>query len=57
MWPHFNMQALRSLYLQRIDKNDIFDFLVETTTTSTPPTPPPTTTTTTTTTVTVYATH
>ena len=55
MWPHFNMQALRSLYLQRIDKNDIFDFLVETTTTSTPPTPPPTTTTTTT--VTVYATH
>ena len=53
MWPHFNMQALRSLYLQRIDKNDIFDLLVETTTTSPPPTPPrppPTTTT-------VYATH
>ena len=55
MWPHFNMQAFCSLYLQRIDKNDILDLLVETTTTSTPPTPPPPTTTTTT--VTVYATH
>ena len=43
MWPHFNMQAFCSLYLQRIDKNDILDLLVETTTTSTPP---PTTTTT-----------
>ena len=49
------MQTLRSLYLQRIDKNDILELLVETTTTSTPPTPPPPPPTTTT--VTVYATH